>query len=44
MKTFLDGTMSREMPIMGSLNKEDSQGKGDITTRKKFLYSKGILV
>lgn len=40
MRTFLDGTMCRETPRMGSLNKEDSQGKGDIETRKKFLDRK----
>jgi hypothetical protein len=44
MRTFLDGTESREMPRLGSLNKEDAQGKGDVTTRKKLLDRRGRLV
>jgi hypothetical protein len=44
MRTFLEGTMSREILRMGSLNKEDSQGKGDFATRNKFLDSRGRLV
>ena len=44
MRTFLEGTMSREMLRMGSLNKEDSQGKGDFATRNKFIDNRGRLV
>jgi len=44
MRTFLEGTMSREMIIRGSLNNEDAQGKGYFATRKKFLDRRGRLI
>ena len=44
MRIILDGTISREMLILGFLNKEDFQGKGDIAMNKKLLDRRGILV